>query len=125
MIENKRTEVAFNIGVAQSNYVGSIYRRINNSYLAGDSHDWFWSLNCMKEILYPDLKELEISDLDIDAEKILIKFDEMKRCNDKKQYDDKKRECFKQIINYHRKIMNFVRKAGYLPSKKDRTRLGF
>lgn len=126
MESNKRQEVAFNIGVAQSNFVGEVYKKIFRAFTDGDVHEWKTQLRCMREILTPDLDdEKEIPELDKKEKEIASTMNAMHKAQSKRQYQKKKNDLFDLLTDYQRDIMYYVKKSGYLPSKKDRTRLGF
>lgn len=126
MEETKKAEVAFNFGVSQSYFVGDIYKKVFNSYLAGDIMGWFWNLKALREIMNVDIdKKVEQPQLDQDEENIVKLNSKVGQSKNRKEYTQNKLNLQKAIIDYQRKIMSYMREQGYLPTKKDRTRLGF
>lgn len=125
MVDEKRKEVAFNIGTFQAWYVGLIYRKVFNAYTSGNLNEWYWNVSCLREILYSELEDNENKTLDEHEEEININLKKISLSKNKKQYSDYKSDAFKSILKYQRFIMQLFRKAGYLPSKKDRTKLQF
>jgi hypothetical protein len=90
-----------------------LIQRATNSYLSGDLHAWYWTLTAIREQINYNLNETERILMDA-MENECLKVEH----RNKNQFTIKVRE-------YQRKIMDLLKETGFLPPKKDNTRLGF
>jgi len=124
--EEKRKEIAFNIGLFQAQFVAEIYRGIFTDYLKGDLTGWFWHLKTMREIINSDLQSTESTEMDNTEKKITEMFNDLRRVKSKAEYIKKKNEYTEFVtLKYQREVLRYMKVAGYMPTKKDKARLGF
>lgn len=121
----RRTETAFNFGVYQAAYVGQIYMRAFNKHLEGNLNGWFWSVQTLREIVNPDLKDDESGSLDKQEDNILLIEQKYRITRKRLEYFELKRKYVLLVKNYQRDVMKYLKLAGYLPNKRDRAKLGF
>ena len=133
MIDERRTEVAWNIAADQSRFVGDLLKRAIEFSLKGNLGSWFYHLNAMREICNHDLTPEEEKNLDEFEEK-LWKMDarwkayrELVGTGQKPSAElvGNKKTFSSEIRLYQRKLFKSMKKLGYFPSKDDRTKLHF
>lgn len=133
MDEEKRDQVSWNIAADQARHISELIKRGIDFYLKGNSGECYWTFTGIRLLINCELQDNEIKDLDkiekeandgfLDWEKYqrvikdgIIPNEEL----------EKKRIAFSTTIKkYVKAIMDFLKKLGYLPSKEDRTHLGF
>lgn len=124
--DGKRREIAFNIGLFQAQFIAEVYISIFRKFLQGDFEGWYWHLQSMRDIINADLKDDEPEKFDRIEEKIKLKYAGLKLIKNKREYIKAKNEYVEYIRKrYQIPILRLMREAGYMPSKRDRARLGF
>lgn len=121
MATEKRSELAFNIGMIQSSFVAEIYKEILRTFYNGEYKRCY-------DILYGGLRNVIDSDLKPEEKKILnrkekiimARFIKMSRARNKRQYLERKEKFIISLNSYLRVIFYHLRYLGYLPSKKQR-----
>jgi len=122
---SKQSEVAFNIGVRESNFVADTYIKIFKDYRDGRLEDWYWSINVLREMINAHLKQDRQDAIDKTESNIIQKLVTWKKARNKGEYLKLKKDFADIVKGYQREIMFCMKKLGYLPTKKDRAQLGF
>jgi len=121
----KQSEVAFNIGVRESNFVADTYIKIFRAYRDGHIEDWFWSVNVLREMINAHLLTTSQENLDSLEEICKENLKNLKSTKRKDDYIRFKRIFADSVKTYMRQVMLRMKKLGYLPTKRDRAALGF
>lgn len=131
--EEPREQVAWNIAADQAKHVIELLKKATQHYLRGHLGKWYWNLTAVREMINPDLKPGERTDLD-KIEKNTNKWGalwerlqrhEQTNAINSRGYRKSKAGYSRNIRIYQRKIMDFLKALGYLPSKEDRTKMTF
>lgn len=120
-----REQIAFNIGIPYAFYISDVIKKAFNSYAEGNVDGAYWTINALRELINHDLLEHELKELDQIELNILSYKQKYKSAKTREEYQKNKNLWFAEVKNYMRKVMGQVKTQGYLPRKKDRTKLSF
>ena len=134
MVDEKNL-VSWNIAASQSQYVFELIKKSMNFYQNGNLSRWYWTLNCLSEMVNHSLETTKREELDEKENEVQnnlkywIKYRQMVDGHDEFKMTEKeitkKNECSVSIKKYQRDIMDILHSLGYFPSKESGARLNF
>lgn len=128
MAEHITNEVMFNIGVADAILMSSYKNRALKEWRNGQITDWFYTLNVMRENITPNfVQKLEHYEDDcVKYEKMISKIiSQYSNCRRQRERIKLRTQLGNEVKEYQRVVFKAMKELGYLPSKRDRTKLGF
>jgi hypothetical protein len=133
MVDETRSEVAWNIIAEQTKFVANLIQNGIEKYLKGDIGEWFNILTAIREVIDYDLKPHEkdiLDDIENDTwgkRKFWGTYTKELRLGNKVKDEviQQKTKFVDNVKKYSRTLMDILKKLGYFPKKEDRTKLSF
>jgi len=116
-ISGDRLKVGWNINSAHSQFISGLLIKANRLHLEGQFHDWYWHLSALRDNINHELNELERGELNL-MERIIDRSYEHSR---RTKLNSDKFNYHNNIRKYEWKLLDLMKKLGYLPSKEDKT----
>lgn len=134
--DSERDKVSWNIAARQANLIASLVEKAMNFYFKGDIGNYYWTFTGIRKLINCELKKEEKGKFDeMESEAVGHKsgYDKyVKAVTDGLDSTNPTEEMKKDKIafsgvasKYQLKIMDLLKELGYLPSKEDRSKLGF
>lgn len=130
--ESTREQVSWNIAADQSKHLSDLIKKAMRERLSGNTGGCYWTLSGIRILINPWLEKKEriyFKKIEMVTQSYYSRWNIWKKSIDEGHEDRKLRENqikFTKIVKvYFLKIMDLLRKLGYLPEKEDRTHLGF
>lgn len=120
----KRKEIAFNAGMFHAYYVAGLMNKASDNY-GRDLNDMYTYLQKARDRMHADLKPEEVDKLNYMERKIVYLRNKHLKSRTRQDYNTTKEKYVMALREFLQEIMNCMRLAGYLPTKRDRARLGF
>lgn len=128
-----REQVAWNIASDQAKHVSTLIKRGIDFYLKGNFGECYWTFTGIRFLINCELntdERKEFDDIEIEANKLHSSWDKYRKLKKDgltpSEELEKDKKAFAGVVKiYIYKIMDFLKELGYLPSKEDRTHLGF
>ena len=114
---SERQKVGWNINSAHSQFISGLLIKANRLHLEGLFHDWYWHLSALRDNINHELNKEErdeLSNMERDIDRSSEHSTRTRLRSDKIKYHN-------NIRQYEWKILDLMKKLGYLPSKEDKT----
>ena len=116
-IPRNRTQVGWNINSAHSQFISQLLIKANQLHLQGMFHDWYWHLSALRDNFNHELDDKERTELN----EIEKKIDRSSENSLKTKQRSDKIIYHNNIRKYSWRLLDLMKKLGYLPSKEDKT----
>ena len=112
-----RNQVGWNISSSHAQFISQLLIKANRLHLEGLFSDWYWHLSALRDNINHELNETEREELNL-MERSIDRSSEISTIS-KKRVD--KINYHNNIRKYEWKLLDLMKKLGYLPSKEDKT----
>jgi len=128
-----REQVAWNIASDQAKHIAGLIKEGINLYKIRNFGECYWTFRGIRLLINCELSTGETNkfkDIEIKANRMLFRWEKYQSIlkDGLKPDQDLRNEIntfIALVVDYVERIMDFLKELGYLPSKEDRTHLGF